>query len=64
MNENNKKTYSKAYEVGKKIGLNEKDVDDILININASNDQSSIQVGPPDPYIGGFYGTMSFKDFQ
>ena len=48
---------------GKKLGLNKKDIDNMLIEADPRNEQTSFSLGPPW-YCGGYYGTVSINEFQ
>jgi hypothetical protein len=52
------------YQVGKRLGLNQKEIKYVLNqNINNTN-QSNQENGPiPPMYRGGFYSSHSIKDF-
>ena len=52
-----------VHELGNVIGLNKKEMNSILNDTLLKNEQLSLTAGPP-PYNGGFYGTISIKDFQ
>jgi len=49
------------YQLGKKVGLNKNEVNNILNKTNSKVEQPSFSVGPD--YSGGWYGTTSIKDF-
>ncbi len=63
MSSRNEKINRKIYYVGQKIGLNKKDINNILNNAQSINEQTSLATGPPD-YLCTFYGTISIKDFK
>ncbi len=63
MNSSNKKINAKLYEHGQMMGLNKKDINNILDNIIPKNEQLSFVAGPT-PYLSSFYGTISIKDIQ
>ena len=51
----------KMYDLGIRLGVNKKDIDDILNGISTRDEQSYLSLGPN--YPGGFYGTVSINDF-
>ena len=53
---------NRIYELGSPLGLNKKDIDNIIKHKPDKNEQVSLNVGP-DPYYGTWYGTISIKDF-
>jgi hypothetical protein len=63
MNSSNKKINRKIYDVGQKIGLNKKDINNMLNNTQSINEQTSLAAGPP-AYPCTLYGTISIKDLQ
>ena len=58
----NKET-SELIKLGKKIGLEKKDMNTMLKNILPRNEQHSFSLGP-SMYNGGYYGTISINDFE
>ena len=58
----NKDLKNKIYGIGSKIGLNTKDLN-LIINDMDSTSKVSYSSGPPG-YPGGRYGTVSTKDFE
>ncbi len=56
-------TRSQIEELGKQLGLNTKQIHSILNNPTHMNEQFSLSQGPP-MYNGGYYGTISIKDFN
>jgi len=56
------KKYYEFYKLGNKIGLNKKDIKNVLENPNIKIEQPSLSIGGPD-YPGTYYGTISIKDF-
>lgn len=56
------KNYEELYKLINQVGLNKKDFDDFLKNLNKSNKHLSYSVGPPF-YPGTKYGTISVIDF-
>lgn len=52
------------YNIGKNIGLKKTDLDNILHSEKncSENIHLSTSLGP-NPYGGGFYGTISIRDF-
>jgi len=64
MNHCNKKINTKIYDAGKKIGLNKKDINNILNETLSTNEQTSLAAGPHPPmYTSCLYGTISITDF-
>ena len=60
------KVNHRIYEIGGKIGLNNRDLDLVLKDCTVMQKQFSysIDYGPDDtPYWASFYGTISIKDF-
>lgn len=53
-------TKTEIYGLGNKLGLNNTDIENILVNSNP--EQVSFSAGPCW-YPGGRYGTISIKDF-
>jgi len=49
-------------EIIVKLGMSEKDVNDIFMSNPSKKEQAYLSAGP-DPYGGGYYGTISIKDF-
>ena len=56
------KKYYEFYQLGNKIGLNKKDLKNVLENPNTRTEQPSFSIGGPD-YPGTYYGTISINDF-
>lgn len=56
------KNKKEAYRIGKKVGLNKIEIDEILKNITNRKEQPSFSVGSPC-YGGQMYGIVSIKDF-
>jgi hypothetical protein len=54
---------SELITLGKKLGLNEENIDAMLKDIPPRNEQPSFSLGPPG-YFGGYYGTISINDFK
>jgi len=52
------------YRLGGMLGLNARDVDNILRRNVKDSEQPSLEVGPPPYPWGGFYGTISIKQFK
>jgi hypothetical protein len=52
----------KIYNIGKKLGLTEKDIITILYNNGLSKEKTVLTMGPY-PYNSTHYGTISIKDF-
>ena len=48
------------YKLGKKLGLNKKDIDQVLNDMPPDFEHASFSIGPPF-YGGGRYGTISLK---
>ncbi len=53
----------KIYGLGIKLGLNKKDINDIMKDTSMRDEQTSFSLGPPG-YPGSFYGTVSINDFE
>jgi len=53
----------KIYGLGIKLGLNKKDINDIMKDTSMRDEQTSFSLGPPG-YHGSFYGTVSINDFE
>ena len=47
----------------KRLGLSKQEIDLIMQNETKSNEQQFTSMGP-DEYCGGYYGTISLKDFK
>ena len=45
------------------LGLNEKDVNIILMNKINDKKKADLSMGPDIPYTSTYYGTISIKDF-
>ena len=56
------KNINKTYKIGQIIGLNKKEINEVLRKITNRKEQPSFSVGPPC-YPGNFYGVVSIKDF-
>ena len=54
----------RIYELGNMIELNIKDINSVLNDRLLIDEQLSLTAGPPPYNGGGFYGTISIKDFQ
>lgn len=52
----------RIYEIGKPLGLNKRDISEILNRSSSVIEQSSLGAGPTI-YPGDFYGTISIYDF-
>lgn len=63
MNISDKKIKKDIYELGANIGLNLIDIKIILNETSQITESASNKLGP-EPYIGGFYGTVSIKDIK
>jgi len=63
MKSEDKKVNIKLYDIGEKIGLNKKEMNNLLNDHPQRIEQSSLLLGPK-PYWATFYGTISIKDFQ
>lgn len=53
---------SELIALGKKLGLNRRNIAAMLRDIPPIPEQPSFELGP-GPYCGGYYGTISIKDF-
>lgn len=52
------------YQVGKKLGLNQEEIKNILNSNTSLLKQLKIETGPLPPiYTSSFYGSVSIKDF-
>ena len=58
----NEKVYN-IYLYGKKLGLNKKDIDSIILNSNKNLEKVNFSHGP-NWYPGGHYGVISINEFQ
>jgi len=56
------KNINKTYKIGQMVGLNKKEIDEVLINIVNRKEQPSFSIGSPC-YGGMLYGIVSIKDF-
>ena len=55
----------KIYKIGQKIGLNEKEIENVLTNTVPASELSSKTAGPGDDiYCGGLYASISTRDFK
>jgi len=54
---------NEIYDLGIKLGLNKKDIKEILKNTQMQNENLSLSLGGPG-YPGAFYGTISIRDFK
>ena len=54
---------SELIALGKKLGLDKKDIGQLLNDIPLRNEQPSFALGP-DHYPCSYYGTISIKDFK
>ena len=50
------------YQLGTKLGLQQKEIEDILNNTPSNYQDISFSIGPPG-YGCTFYGTISIRDF-
>ena len=50
------------YQVGNKLGLSQIEIKNILNGGAKKTNQAKLETGPPW-YPGGFYGSISIKDF-
>jgi len=59
------KKVNEIYTLGRRVGLNKKDIDHVLNGVNSKAEQPSLKLGF-GPYWagGGYYGTISLKDFE
>jgi ABC-type enterochelin transport system substrate-binding protein len=57
-----KQADKKIFEVGQKIGLTKKEIDNMLNNMLLINEQNLLSFGPRG-YMGSLYGTISIKSF-
>ena len=63
MNRRNNKTNASIDELGLMLGLEKKNMDQLLKEVSPRDEQVSFSLGPP-LYTGGFYGTISVNDFE
>jgi plasmid maintenance system antidote protein VapI len=63
MNSGNKKINADIYRLGQIMGLNKKDMNNILNNAHQPTEEYQISLGPK-PYYATFYGTISINDFK
>jgi len=54
---------NRIYSLGKRIGLNKKDIDNVIMNSGKKLEQVNFSYGPYE-YHGGRYGTVSLNDFR
>jgi hypothetical protein len=50
--------------LGKKLGLTRRNIAAMLKDMPHRSKQPSFVIGPPDPYKGGYYGTISIFDIN
>ena len=55
-------TKIKIYDIGKKIGIDKKEIEKIWENSLLISEQSNIENGPRG-YLSTLYGSLSIKDF-
>lgn len=53
---------SVIYNLGNQLGLNNDEINLLLVETKSETEQSSLSIGP-DIYPGTHYGTISIKDF-
>ena len=65
MTKNNVIGRSKIYQLGKELGLQERDVDEIIESSKeaVNKEMPSMEIYPSYPSMG-YYGTMSIKDLR
>ncbi len=52
------------YQIGKKLGLNEEEINNVLKSNSSLTKHPKIETGPRPPmYTSSFYGSVSIKDF-
>ena len=51
------------YDIGQKLGLDKKDIYNVITNRISGNEQISYTAGPID-YCGAMYGSISINDTQ
>ena len=56
------KNKKEKYKIGQMVGLNKKEIKEVLRNITSRKEQPSFSVGSPC-YPGSRYGTVSINDF-
>jgi len=54
---------SELTKLGEKLGLTSENIATIIQDMPLRSKQPSFAVGPPNPYKGGYYGTISIFDF-
>ena len=55
----------KIYEIGAMLGLEYKDIRDLVLDISDEPDKLEVSMSPTDTYKGVLrYGAVSIKDFQ
>lgn len=66
MSSNYRVKNAKIFEIGQKIGLNKKEIENILTNTSSTIELTSqlLGSGPNEPYWASMYGSISTKDFQ
>ncbi len=57
---------NKIYQLGKELGLEKEDIDEVMkISLKGRNGGSVPPIHPMDTYSGGsYYGAISIKDFR
>lgn len=63
MSHKSNKERVKLLSLGKMVGVYERDIVVILRSLSSRNEQISLSLGPPIYPGGGYYGTVSIKDF-
>ena len=58
----NKKISKNLYEVSQKLGLDKKEVYNLITDVMSGNEQITIANGPIE-YLSTMYGTISVNDF-
>ena len=64
MIQTNNNCASKFIQLGKKLGLNKKDLEGMLKTVPMRDEQLLLSIGPPGYGGGGYYGTISINDFE
>ncbi|UCH72491.1 MAG: hypothetical protein JSW62_02790 [Thermoplasmatales archaeon] len=57
---------NEIYKVGQKVGLNKKEIENILKNNSPANQltSQSLEFGPDPPYWASLYGSISTRNFE
>ena len=55
---------TKLLSLGKMVGINKRDIDEIINSLSLKNKPISLSLGPSPYEGGGYYGTVSIRDFE